>query len=194
MFWFVSHLSSFNLNIKAFFFLNVFLFLFGSGKKVLFLGYFEVYIYQIMGICVSNYAYVINSSWLEMHAHTMVINIRIMGKTRNWAVGSYDSQRNRMKIWLWTIWVSLWERVHSAITKKSQGNAMLASTKKSSNRQEVKVKKRGSKINLIQKATGNFPREETLVLPYRRTSRNTTGGDYCCVCQLQASNWSRLNL
>lgn len=34
----------------------------------------------------------------------------------------------------------------------------------------------GSKINLIQKATGNFPREETFVLHYHRTSRNTTEG------------------
>lgn len=51
-------------------------------EKVLSLGYFEVYIYEIMGICVSNYA-VINSSWLEMYTHTMVINIRITEKTRN---------------------------------------------------------------------------------------------------------------
>lgn len=55
-----------------------FFFLAQEKKNVLYIGDFEVYIYQIMGIWVSNYMYVINSSWLEMHAQ--VIKFGIMGK------------------------------------------------------------------------------------------------------------------
>lgn len=151
-----------------------------------------------MGILVSSYTYVINSSWLEMHAHTKVINFSIMGKKNKkrscrefWLTKQQDENMAKNSLSEPTRKSSLChdKRNHRG-TRCLPAQRNLATGRRWKSRTDVYG---GSKINLIQKATGNFPGEETLVLRYHRTSRNTTEGDYCCVCQLEASHWSRLN-
>lgn len=77
--WYDCHPSSLCLNVELDFF-------YLEKKSAPYRRDSQACIYQIMGILVSNFTYVINSSWLEMHAHTKVINFSIMGKkNKNWS-------------------------------------------------------------------------------------------------------------
>lgn len=134
-----------------------------------------------MKILVSSYTYVINSYWLEVHAHAKVINVSMMGKkNKKWSCREFwltKKQDENMAM------NSLSEPVRKSSLCHDKRNHRgtwclpaqrnLATGRRWKSRTNVYE---GSKINLIQKATENFPLEETFVLRYHRTSRNTTEG------------------
>lgn len=134
-------------------------------------------IYQIMKILVSSYTSVIN--WLEMYAHAKVINVNMMGK-KKWSCREFWLTKKQDENMAMNSLTEPMRKSSLCHDKRSHRGTWclpaqrnLATGRRWKSRTNVYE---GSKINLIQKATENFPLEETFVLRYHRTSRNTTEG------------------
>lgn len=142
-----------------------------------------------MKILVSSYTYVINQ--LEMHAHAKVINVsRKKGKKK----GKNNKKWSCREFWLTKkqnenmAMNSLSEPVRKSSLchdkRSHRGTRCLPAQRNPATERRWKSRTnvyKESKINLIQKATKNFPLEETFVLRYHRTSRNTTEGVMLCL-------------